>query len=76
MGINESIDIIFDTIEEYNDARAYELYVQCVDKEQFGTYTSYKKALQEEAVNSIEIVDVEEIKAKNSQILKDFIEGR
>lgn len=76
MDIDESIDLIYEAIEEYSDSRNYEIFVHCVDKEKFSTYYDYKKALAEENQKVIEVVDVEEIKAKNKQILKDFIKGR
>lgn len=76
MDIRESIYLIEETLEEYQESRIYEFYLQCIDKEKYNNYDLYKKALIEENEKAVEVVDIEERKIENRQILKAFMEGR
>lgn len=76
MDIKESIYLIEETLEEYQETKIYDFYIQCIDKEKFNSYEAYKKALQEEHKKTLEIVDLEERKTENRQILKAFLKGR
>lgn len=72
--IEESFEIMKDTVIEYFESRLFTTYIECIDKEKFKSYEEYKSKVIVAEVEA-EVFDIDDRKKEAEETLKRFAEG-